>query len=125
MITRRFLIEPLATPTPVAEGLWVTAAGALHTSTTAAGFAVVERSDDPAGFSTVVLPGYDGEVQLKLNASAGTVVAGTLLMLAANGTVKQDAGTGARVVCAQALEAGANSALIRCRLLSNPTVATS
>lgn len=125
MITRRFLIEPLATPTPVAEGLWVTAAGALHTSTTAPGFAVVERSDDPAGFSTVVLPGYDGEVQLKLNSSAGSVVVGSLLMLAANGTVKLDAGTGARVVVAQALETGANNALIRCRLLSNPTVATS
>ena len=125
MITRRNLIEPLATPTPVAVGLWVTAAGALHTSTTAPGYAVIERSDDPAGFSTVCLPGFEGEIQLKLNASAGTVNPGTYLKLAANGTVTADNGTGARVVVAQAIEAAPNSALVRARLLSTPNVFTS
>lgn len=122
MITRRNLIIPMATPTPVAVGLWVTNAGALQTSTTARPYGVVERSDDPEGYSTVVLPGYDGVIQLKLNASAGTVVAGTLLKLDANGTVEADTGTGARVVVAEAMEAGANGQLINCRLLSTPLV---
>lgn len=122
MITRRFLIEPIPMPSPVAEGLWITAAGALHTSTTAPGYAVVERSDDPPGFCTGVLPGYDGEVQLKVNGTPGTINAGTYLKLAANGTVNADTGTGARVVVAQALESAVANQLVRARLLSTPDI---
>lgn len=56
--------------------------------------------------------GFRGAVRVKLGATPGTVKAGTLLQLNADGTAKADAGSGQRVVVAQALESGAASELI-------------
>lgn len=57
--------------------------------------------------------GLAGTVKVKVTATApGTIVAGTILTLKADGTVQADAGSGARVQVAQALETGAASELI-------------
>lgn len=56
--------------------------------------------------------GFRGTVRLRLSAAPGTVRAGTLLQTSNDGTVKADAGTGARVVAAQALESGQANELI-------------
>lgn len=120
MIAKDSLLELLASE--VAEGKFVDAAGAVLAAGTAAGYGLVVRSDDPDGYSTVALHGYPGVVEIKLHSTAGTVNKGTLLALHTDGTAKADPGTGARVVCAQALEAGANSVLVKARLLSTPLI---
>jgi hypothetical protein len=56
--------------------------------------------------------GFRGTVRVKLDASPGTVLAGSFLQVTATGTVKADALTGSRVIVAQALEAGAANELI-------------
>lgn len=56
--------------------------------------------------------GFAGTVKVKLNSAPGTVVAGTNLELAADGTVLEDSGIGARVIVAQAVEAGVGDELI-------------
>ena len=55
--------------------------------------------------------------------TAGAIVKGSLLQLHTNGTFKLDLATGARVVCAQALEAkAAEGQLLKARLLSTALV---
>jgi hypothetical protein len=56
--------------------------------------------------------GFKGTVRLKLDATPGTVKTGTLLQTTGTGTVKADAGSGSRVLIAQALESGAANELI-------------
>lgn len=62
--------------------------------------------------------GFAGTVKVKVTGtSPGTIVAGTMLTLKADGTVQADAGSGARVQVAQALEAGAAGELIEAVLI--------
>jgi len=61
----------------------------------------------------VAAGGFTGTVKVKVTGTTpGTIVAGTKLTLVAGGTVKADAGSGARVQVAQALEPGAADELI-------------
>lgn len=121
MITRDSLLEVLAST--AAEGTAVDSAGAILAAGTAAPYGVVERSDDPDGYATVALLGHPAEIEVKLHTTAGSIVKGSLLMLHTNGTFKLDAATGARVVCAQALEAkAAEGQLLKARLLSTALV---
>jgi hypothetical protein len=76
---------------------------------------VLGEGDAVAG--SVILPNAPGSVFVKLSASPGTVAAGTYLTLVAGGTAAADAGTGARVQVARALEAGAANELIEAMLL--------
>ena len=121
MITRDSLLEVL--PSLAAEGTAVDSAGAVLAAATAAPYGVVERSDDPKGFASVALLGYPAEIEVKLHTTAGAIVKGSLLQLHTNGTFKLDLATGARVVCAQALEAkAAEGQLLKARLLSTALV---
>lgn len=56
--------------------------------------------------------GFEGTLLLKLAASPGTVKLGTTLQITAAGSFAADAGTGSRVVCAQALQSGAANEMI-------------
>lgn len=69
--------------------------------------------------------GLPGTVEVKLSANPGTVKRGTLLALdaATLGTVKADPATGARVLVAQALEAGTAGELIEAVLLYPQVIA--
>jgi hypothetical protein len=58
-------------------------------------------------------------VKVKLHSTAGTVVPGTFLCLHTDGTVLADAGSGARVQVARAVETGVNSQLLDA-ILINP-----
>lgn len=115
--------------TPTADhsekrGFFVTAAAGLAalvtTPATDDPYGVILDGEDTDGKDSVALCGGNaGPVKVKLSASPGTVVAGTRLQLDATtiATACADAGTGARVVCARALETGAANELIKAILL--------
>ncbi len=116
--------------TPTADhrekrGFFVTAAAGLAalvvTPATDDPYGVILDGEDTTGKDSVALCGGNaGPVKVKLAAAPGTVVAGTRLQLSATtaGTAGADAGTGARVVCARALEAGEANELIMAILLA-------
>lgn len=89
-------------------------AAALVSSGADQPFGVIVDGAALAGKSAIAVAagGFRGTVRLKLDASPGTVLAGTFLQATSSGTVKADALTGTRVVVAQALEAGAAGELI-------------
>lgn len=62
--------------------------------------------------------GFSGTTRVKLSATPGNVVLGSLLVLTADGSVKLDPGSGARVVVAQALESGSANERIEAVLIS-------
>jgi hypothetical protein len=64
--------------------------------------------------SVAVAGGFAGTCKVKLG---GNVAKGAFLQLTATGTVITDAGTGARVIVARALEAGTTDELIEAVLL--------
>lgn len=74
---------------------------------------VIVDGEVAAGKDSVALMNFAGTVHVKLS---GTVAALAKLQLAADGTVITDAGTGARVVVAQALEAGVSGDKIEAAL---------
>ncbi|MDB6133307.1 MAG: hypothetical protein JWM59_1550 [Verrucomicrobiales bacterium] len=124
METKQGLTDLLATA--AAEGLLVDAAGVAIASASALPYGVVLRSDDPSGYSTVALPGYNGIIEMKCHSTAGTIAKGTLLVThSSGGVVKADPATGARVVVGRAVEAGANSALVKAIFFSSPIIYTS
>ncbi len=67
------------------------------------------------GANAIGLPGIIAKV--KLDGAPGTVALGTYLTVTATGTAKADAATGARVVVARALEAGAADELITAQII--------
>lgn len=74
--------------------------------------------------SAVAVPAFGGTVKVKVTGtSPGTITVGTYLTLKADGTVQADAGTGARVRVARALESGAANELIEAYLIE-PTALT-
>lgn len=74
---------------------------------------ILEGSTTSGRSSVAVLSGgFRGTVRLKLDATPGTVKTGTWLQTTATGTVKADAGSGSRVLVAQALESGSANELI-------------
>jgi hypothetical protein len=86
----------------------------LIDATTDVPFGAVLEGATLTGKSSVAVAagGYRGTVRLKLDAAPGTVKTGTLLQTTATGTVKADAGSGSRVLVAQALESGNANELI-------------
>jgi hypothetical protein len=84
---------------------------------------VIVDGQPTTGKSAVALCGSGAIVKVKCAATAGTIVLGTYLTLDGTtlGAVAADAGTGARVRVARALEAGANNALIDA-ILIDPAV---
>ncbi|MFH0907187.1 MAG: hypothetical protein V1929_00290 [bacterium] len=74
---------------------------------------VIVDGEVAAGKDSVALMNYAGTVHAKLS---GTVAALAKLQLAADGTLVTDAGSGARVLVAQALEAGVSGDLIEVAL---------
>lgn len=78
-------------------------------------FGVITYGTTVGGHNCIALPG--NVVRVKLDTTPGTVVMGTKLQVTAAGKAIADAGTGARVVYAQALESGAANELIIARLL--------
>lgn len=83
-------------------------------ATTDLPFGVITDGAATTGKSSVAVcaGGFAGTVRIKLGATPGTVNAGTLLQLNADGTANADAGSGSRVVFAQALESGAADELV-------------
>jgi hypothetical protein len=77
-------------------------------------FGVILEGATTSGKSAIAVAagGFKGTVRLKLGTTPGTVKAGVLLQTNNDGTVRADAGTGARVLTAQALESGAAGELI-------------
>lgn len=116
--------------TPTADhsakrGYFVTAANGqaalVTTPATDDPYGVILDGENTTGKDSIAICGGNaGPVKVKLSANPGTVAAGTRLQLDATtvGTVCADAGTGARVICARALESGAADELIRAILLS-------
>jgi len=100
------------------EGYFVdvdaTEKAALIDATTDLPFGVILEGATTAGKSAIAAAagGFKGTVRVKLGAAPGTVRAGVLLQTNNDGTVRADAGTGARVLTAQALESGAAGELI-------------
>ena len=82
---------------------------------------VITEGNATTGKDSIALPGFNGTVKVKLSSSPGTVNAFTVLQIAADATAHADAGTGARILFAVALEAGAADELIEARLI-NPIV---
>lgn len=83
-------------------------------------FGLIVDGAPTSGKSSVAVcaGGYSGTVKVKVAAtSPGTINLGTMLTLTADGSVKADAGSGARVQVAQALEAGAADELIEAVLI--------
>lgn len=80
---------------------------------------VIAKGTTAGGHNAVAMAGQITRV--KCNSTAGTIVEGTYLTLASDGTVVADPGTGARVQVARAVEPGANNALIEA-LVINPVV---
>lgn len=75
------------------------------------------------GKSSVALPNFGGTVKVKVtDTSPGTINQGTYLTLKSDGTVQADAGTGARVQVARALESGAAGELIEAVLINPVTL---
>lgn len=101
---------------------------AIHDSATTAPFGVITEGGKPTGspatgVDSIALPGAP-PIYIKLDATPGTVIDGTKLQVTATGTFKADAGSGARVLCVQALETGSANELIEGRLIE-PVVHTS
>jgi hypothetical protein len=95
--------EVLITST-AGEGVAVSVAGAAVNATTQPAY-LITSANCPDGFRKAVTYNYSGEVEVKLRAAtAGTINPGTLLVLHSDGTFQADPGTGARVVCARAIE---------------------
>lgn len=120
MIARATAILPL---TPTAdhtglEGYFILPTGALVSSATAAAPLGVITEGFPAnGKDSVALPNFGGTVKVKLGATPGSVVAGSYLILQADGSTKLDPGTGSRIRVARALEAGIAQELIEAVLI--------
>lgn len=87
---------------------------ALIDATTDLPFGAILEGASATGKSSIAVAagGFRGTVRLKLDATPGTVKTGTLLQTTATGTVKADAGSGSRVLIAQALESGNADELI-------------
>lgn len=81
---------------------------------------VILDGEPTTGKSTIALSGaFAGICTVKVTTtSPGTIARGTYLTLKADGTVQADAGTGARVRVARALESGAAGELIQAILLA-------
>jgi len=75
---------------------------------------VIVDGEPTTGKSTIAIAdAYAGIVTVKVTGtSPGTIALGTYLTLKSDGTVQADAGTGARVQVARALQAGAANELI-------------
>lgn len=105
------------------EGYFVELSGgevAVCNAATDVPFGVILHGDDTNGKSSIAVSagGFAGTVNVKItDTSPGTIVAGTMLCLKADGTVQADSGSGARVQVAQALEAGAAEELIEAVLI--------
>lgn len=110
------------------EGYAVIAASGKAALSTAANddlLGVLLDGEPATGKSSVAVAGGNvGTVRVKLHSTPGTVVLGTRLQLHTNGTFKADLATGARTVCARALESGAANELIEAVLLP-PVIYTS
>jgi hypothetical protein len=117
----------IVTLTPAAdltgkEGYFVRAdsaeKAALIDSATDLPLGVVLEGATTAGKCSVAVAagGFRGTVRLKLDAAPGTVKTGAWLQTTASGTAKADAGSGSRVLAAQALESGAANELIEAAL---------
>lgn len=109
------------------EGYFVNAVAgeaALVTTKTDGPIGVILDGKTTAGQSSIALrgAGLSGTVKVKLNAAPGTVIFGTLLEIAADGTVKAD-GEDTGTVVAIALESGSGGELIEAMLLTaNQTI---
>lgn len=91
--------------------------GNIQLADNAADLPIGVLGDGDATGGSVVTTAAPGTVKVKLDSTPGTVNPGTFLTLAAGGTVKADAGTGARVQVARALESGAADELIEAILV--------
>ncbi|MEO5914857.1 MAG: hypothetical protein ABIS50_11530 [Luteolibacter sp.] len=116
MISRSDAIIPL---TPLAdhtglEGYFVLPSGGIVTSATATlPLGVITEGFPVTGKDSVALHNFGGIVKVKLGAAPGAVVAGSSLVLQADGTTKLDPGAGtARIRVARAIEAGVAQELI-------------
>ena len=120
MIARSTAVIPLS---PTAdhtgkEGFFILATGALVSSATATPpLGVIAEGFDVGAKDSVALPNFGGTVKVKLGATPGAVVAGSYLVLQADGSAKLDPGTGARIRVARALEAGIAQELIEAVLV--------
>ena len=95
---------------------------------TVAPFGVILEGDDATaanGRDSVATPGVKGTVPVKItDTDPGAIALGTKLILAAeDGTVKADTGAGARVIVAEAMEAGAAEEKIEARLIEPQVIA--
>lgn len=96
-----------------ARGRFVQASGALVTAATGQiPLGVITDGGVANARSAVCVSGSGHIAKVRLSATPGSVVAGSFLVLTANGTLALDPGTGARVQVARALEAGAANELI-------------
>jgi hypothetical protein len=86
---------------------------AIVSSATALPMGVILDGETTSGKDSVALMNFGGTVHVKLS---GTVSANDKLQLAADGTVVVDAASSARVLVAQALEAGVSGDLIEAAL---------
>ena len=94
---------------------------ALQTSDTAVDtIGVITDGAESGSRSSIALAGIDAIVYVKLHSSAGTVNPGTFLGTHTDGTFKATAS--AKNSVAQALETGANSGIIKARLLNVSSV---
>jgi hypothetical protein len=121
MKARDIAIIPL---TPTAdhtgkEGYFILATGALVSSATATvPLGCIIEGFPTTGKDSVALHNFGGTVKVKLGATPGAVIAGSSLVLQADGTTKLDPGTGtARIRVARALEAGVAQELIEAVLV--------
>lgn len=105
-----------------ARGRFVQTSGALIThASNQVPLGVLVDGGVASARSAIAPCGSGALVKVKLHSTPGTVAVGTYLCLHSDGSVLADAGTGARVRVARALEAGAASELITAVLL-DPTV---
>jgi hypothetical protein len=120
MIARPTAVIPL---TPTAdhtgyEGYFILATGALVSSATATlPLGVILEGQPTTGKDSVGLHNFAGTVKVKLGATPGSVIAGSSLVLQADGSCKLDPGTGGRIRVARALEAGVAQELIEAVLV--------
>lgn len=120
MIARNSAILPL---TPTAdhtglEGYFILPTGALVSSATAAvPLGVITEGSRINEKDSVALHNFGGTVKVKLGATPGAVIAGSYLVLQADGSTKLDSGAGARIRVARAVEAGVAQELIEAVLI--------
>ena len=84
---------------------------------------IVDGQPTTAQSSIALSPGLAVKVKVT-GTSPGTIALGTYLTLKADGTVQADAGSGARVQVARALESGAAGELITAVLLQPVSIAS-